>query len=120
MVKDKLAKDKFSGVVHRIPCADCGHTYIGETGNFVKRLKQHKNDVNKKHVATSALAEHTVSTGHDVNWDNVSIIEKERNQTARLYLASLHIKTTAHTLNRNSGNLPLIYTRCLHHIMKRI
>lgn len=94
-VKDKLAKNKFDGVVHRIPCADCGQVYIGETGDFQKRLQQHKYDVNKKHMATNALAEHVASTGHDVSWDSTKIIGKERNKMTRLYLESLHIQTTA-------------------------
>lgn len=119
-VKDKLDKEKFPGVVYRIPCADCNQVYIGETGDFGKRIKQHSYDVKTKHVATNALAEHAVSTSHDIDWDSAKIIGKEKNKTARLHLESLHIQTTDNTLNRNSGNLPPIYTRCLRHIIKPI
>ena len=73
-----------------------------------------------KHVATNALAEHAVSTSHDIDWDSAKIMGKEKNKTARLHLESLHIQTTDNTLNRNSGNLPPIYTRCLRHIIKPI
>lgn len=100
-VKDKLAKQKFPGVVYTIPCAGCEHVYIGETGDFGKRLEQH--NINK-HMATNALAEHAVSTGYGIDWDSVNIIVKEKNKTARLYLKFLHIQMTAHTLKHNAGN----------------
>ncbi|XP_049267386.1 uncharacterized protein LOC125756556 [Rhipicephalus sanguineus] len=119
-VKDKLDKEKFPGVVYRIPCADCNQVYIGETGDFGKRIKQHSYDVKTKHVATNALAEYAVSTSHDIDWDSAKIIGKEKDKSARLHLESLHIQTTDNTLNRNSGNLPPIYTRCLRHIIKPI
>lgn len=118
-VKDPLEKDKFPGVVYVIPCADCRYVYVGETGNFKTRLKQHMNDVQKRHVASNALAEHCAATSHKINWEKSRVIAKERNHSSRLYLESLIIQTTAHTLNRNEGNLPPMYARCLNHVLRR-
>lgn len=117
-VKDKLQKEKFPGVVYRIPCKDCDSVYIGETGNFEQRIKQHVNDVNKKKVSSNALAEHAENLSHHIDFDNATILEKEKKLSARHHLESIVIQTTDHTLNRNDGTLPLIYSRCLRHILK--
>lgn len=47
-VKGSLPRCKFPGVVYRIACAECPAVYIGESGNFCKRIKQHQYDVRKK------------------------------------------------------------------------
>lgn len=117
--KDRLPRESFPGVVYKISCADCDYAYIGESGNFKTRLRQHQNDVNKKRVASNALAEHVDATGHGIDWANSRIIGQERNFRSRLYLESLEIQRTRHTLNRNEGSLPPSYTRCLRHVLKR-
>ena len=46
--KDKLLKEKASGVVYQIPCKNCNQVYIGETGRtLATRLQEHKDDVRK-------------------------------------------------------------------------
>ena len=41
-VKNPLLKNKQEGVTYEVPCADCDHVYIGETGRTLKkRLKEH-------------------------------------------------------------------------------
>lgn len=82
-------------------------------------LQQHRNDVNRNHVWTSALAEHCDTTSHTINWSAARVLAKERNATSHLLLESFHMQTTEHTLNRNAGNLPLIYASCLRSVVKR-
>lgn len=67
--EDKLPRESFPGVVYKTPCADCDYAYIGESGNFKQRLRQHQNDVEKKRIVSNALAEHTDSTGHKIDWE---------------------------------------------------
>ena len=44
--KDPIPTMKKSGVVYRIPCADCGKSYVGQTGrNLSLRIKEHKKAV---------------------------------------------------------------------------
>lgn len=44
------------GVVCKIPCADCNGIYIGESGNFKKRLLQEQaGDVKNESVRNSTL-----------------------------------------------------------------
>ena len=116
-VKDPLPRQRFPGVVYKIPCADCESVYIGESGNFCKRLKQHKNDVAKGHTVTNALAEHSEKTGHEISWDNARIMATEKNWTTRLNLESLIIQTTCNTINRSSGTLNHVYSRTLRHAL---
>lgn len=118
-VKDKLERERFPGVVYKIPCTDCTHVYIGETGNFKRRLREHCNDVKNRKVTSNALAEHVVSTGHAINWEDASVIATEKKLFPRLHLESLFIQTTAHTLNKNCGNLPPVYARCLKHVIRQ-
>ncbi|XP_077527617.1 uncharacterized protein LOC144138988 [Haemaphysalis longicornis] len=77
-VKDGIKKEKFPGVVYKIPCDDCDYCYIGESGNFKRRLREHKNDVKKKKIASNALAEHVEATTHKIGWDEASVIARER------------------------------------------
>lgn len=116
-VKDQLPKEKFPGVVYAIPCADCNGVYIGETGSYKKRLQQHARDVQKEDTRNNALAEHAVTANHRIDWEKARIIEKEKLTTSRLHLESLVIQTTAHTLNRNEGNLNPIYARSLRRLL---
>lgn len=118
-VKDKLSKEKFPGVVYVVPCADCD-VYIGETGNFEKRLKQHNFAVRKENVKSSALAEHAASGVHAIDWGKPRVLAREKGLSRCLYLESLMIQTTPCTLNRSDGNLPSVYVRCLRHMFKPI
>lgn len=117
-VKDKLPKERFPGVIYEVPCANCNSVYVGETGCFQKRLKQHCYDVKTKKVTSNALAEHAELSGHEIDWENARIITKEKNLAARLNLESLIIQTTPNTLNRNIGTLHPMYARCLRHVLK--
>lgn len=116
-VKDRLDSKSYPGVVYKIPCADCSCSYIGETGNFTRRLKEHRRDVCNNKKASNALAEHADNHGHCINWDNATIIAKEKNPATRLLLESVFIQTTEDTINRTDGNLPASYTRSLRHIL---
>ena len=57
------------------------------------------NDVKKKKVLSSALAEHAEKTHHGFDWDQASVIAREKNWMKRHYLESLTIQT-GNTLNR--------------------
>lgn len=116
--KDKLPKEKYPGVIYKIPCGDCDCVYVGETGKFPRRLKEHQRDVNKKNVTANALAEHVETHNHQIDWDSATIIAKERNATTRLLVESLVIQTTSDTINRTEGNMPGIYARSLRRILK--
>ena len=65
--KDRVDSLEKPGVVYRVPCASCQCCYIGQTGRTLScRFKEHKSAVNNQDVASSALAEHWLDTGHAV------------------------------------------------------
>ena len=70
-VKDPVPPEEKAGVVYRVPCGDCPTTYVGQTGRtLMHRLKEHKRALTTANSMTSALAEHAVDTGHDIDWSD--------------------------------------------------
>ena len=46
-VKNRVPEEK-TGVVYEVPCCDCDHVYVGETGRTLKkRLAEHKQAVRR-------------------------------------------------------------------------
>jgi len=46
-VKDRIPKEKRSGVVYKIPCLGCSGVYLGETEQHLeKRISLHRYDLN--------------------------------------------------------------------------
>lgn len=111
--KDALSLERYPGVVYKIACQSCDAAYIGETGNFTRRLKEHKNDVANGRTQLNALAEHHKDTGHDIAWDTAKIIATEKVLSTRLLRESFHIQSTSHALNRTRGPLPTTYACAL-------
>lgn len=97
-VKDKLPIDIKSNVVYKITC-ECGQCYIGQTKQWVKsRIKSHTYDVTKKKTST-ALASHATNLGHNFDFDNVTILESEKNLEKRLLLEMIHINCNQNCVN---------------------
>ena len=68
------------GVVYEVPCADCGHVYIGETGRTLKkRLKEHDYAV-RREDPKNKIAVHAWENDHRVNWEAAKVrrVEKKR------------------------------------------
>ena len=91
-LKDKAPiRDQF-GVVYKVPC-QCGKSCIGQTRQHLhKRISQHRYDckridlIKQKHNVNgdppancTALALHHLNTGHQFLFDNVEILDREKN-----------------------------------------
>ena len=106
--------DKQKGVVYCVPCEGCPRRYIGQTGRSLKHwLAEHRQALKKGDVATSALAEHALETGHPVDLTRAEVVDHHPIATNRCLLESWHIQRTAGTLNREKGTLPTVYTALL-------
>ena len=102
------------GVIYCVPCDGCPKKYIGQTGRTLKhQLVEHRHALKKGDAATSALAEHTLETGHPVGLSKVEVIDYHPFTTDRCLLESWYIQRTTDTLNRERGTLPTVYTALL-------
>ena len=104
--KDPIPTMKKSGVVYRIPCADCDTFYVGQTGrNLSLRIKEHKKAVKTFNTDTSALAEHILSKDHHINWEETTVIGGHPFTNTRCIVESW-FNSLPGTINREKGLLP--------------
>jgi len=76
--KDPIEKQQQTGVVYSIPCNECDTVYIGETKRALRtRQKEHQAAVRLNQPEKSALANHALSSGHNINWLETSILAKD-------------------------------------------
>jgi len=111
-VKDKIPTMKQSNVVYKIPCAECSTCYIGQTSRTLKdRITSHKSDV-RRDTGTCALAKHIKEVGHQMNYDDTTILDIEKNTFRRLFLEMVRIHQNPDAINskRDVDNLSNIYT----------
>jgi hypothetical protein len=83
-VKDRRYK---SFVVYRINCRNCASFYIGNTMQYLKtRVGQHKTTVNPGNSDYSALVEHALQSGHQINWVDYAVVTTDTYSTPLIYL----------------------------------
>ena len=91
------------GVVHEVPCGECNHVYIGETGRTLrKRLTEHKAAV-KKCDTKNGIAVHIWNSEHQVEWESAKVKEVVPNLTHGRIAKALHIFQTPNTTNLDCG-----------------
>ncbi|KAK9892635.1 hypothetical protein WA026_021013 [Henosepilachna vigintioctopunctata] len=89
-IKEETPIHLNSSVVYKIPCTDCSGVYIGQTKQWLKnRITQHRSDIRIKKLSCAAT-KHCVETGHNFEWCNVKILERELNYRCRLFLEMYH------------------------------
>ena len=106
--KDKIEKEASRGVVYKIKCKDCDSVYVGQTSRALKtRVKEHT-----KAIATldknSLLAKHHVFHGHQIDLENVEIIDRSSARRQRLILEAWHSVRDKNSINEHIA-LPNIY-----------
>ena len=78
--------------------------YIGETDDrkLKKRLSEHKS---KAAGSKSAVHEHISrsNNSHQIDWENVNVLEKEPKEFSRRVLEAIHIRKKGPNLNRDTG-----------------
>ena len=98
-LKDPVPSDEKAGVVYSIPCQGCDQKYVGESGKQLKtRIHEHKLALRradlKSHVWT-----HCSQTGHEINFNETSILARSDKKAERLVLESI-FSTPQSTYNR--------------------
>ena len=85
---------KRSGVVYRYKCKHCEASYIGMTTRILDiREQEHKNN-NKSHVY-----QHNILENHEIDFENVEILDRASNQLKLSYKEMLYIRKYQPTLN---------------------
>ena len=69
-------------MVYKIPCRSCTKEYISQTGRTLEhRLKEHRRALVSGDVNLSAVAQHAVDEGHDIDWSSATVIDEHPNFT---------------------------------------
>ena len=121
--------DTVGGVVYKIPCASCNSIYIGETIQKTSlRMTQHKSAcstiLRTRKIDTNSdkndcgTAHHTLNTGHKWNFENCTILAKEKFEKDRKLRESIEIykhKQNGYILANNLIGAP--FESCWHEIL---
>jgi len=82
--------------VYKISCHDCETSYVEQTKRQLRiRINEHISDVRKKNGSPSVISEHRINHNHNLEWDNVRIIDNEPSYRKRLISEMIYIKATA-------------------------
>ena len=91
--KDPLLKDDHCGVVYKINCLNCESSYVGQTKRKLKTLiKEHKADIRKPISEISVVSRHRLNEMHELDWDNIRILDTEQSLMKRRISEMIHIK----------------------------
>ena len=113
--KDPIGDFEKCGVVYNIPCQDCSLSYVGQTTNSLKtRISQHKAAVRLLQTDKSALAEHSLSADHRIDWQNAGVLAQERSLRKRLFLESFYSHKRSPVLNRCELPVPSVFLTFIH------
>ena len=104
-VKDPIPPEERTGVIYKIKCI-CGDFYVGETGrNLTTRLKEHKAACRLAAFDRSAVAKHAWQEGHEIEWNDVEILDTAKDLQERKVKESLYIRMAPKSclMNRDEG-----------------
>jgi hypothetical protein len=100
-VKDNLGL-KIPGVYH-IPC-ECGKVYIGQTGRSIEaRCKEHMRHIWLNQPEKSAVVEHSINTGHQIDFNSISVLDRASEYMDHLIKEAIQIRLNHKNFNRDSG-----------------
>ena len=118
--KDRIETLEKCNVVYKINCKTCNKSYIGETGRKLStRISEHRKDsqqvqdkiftrrARQDSLATtnkSAITDHVASNNCIIDWEDVTILDNEKDKSKRWIKEAIHIRKNGNNINRDSGN----------------
>ena len=102
--KDRFSRSQRSKIVYKASCWDCDSFYIGKTK---RRLHDRKSEHFKALTQVghaSAVADHTISTGHNIKWDHFEILATGKSDLQCKIKETLLISDLKPSLNENIGS----------------
>ncbi|KAJ4446135.1 hypothetical protein ANN_12827 [Periplaneta americana] len=89
--------------VYRIPC-ECGKCYIGQTGRTVmERCKEHQRIIRLYYPDKSAVAQHSLETGHKIDFGATTILDKTSGYWDLVIKEAIEIQLDGNNFNRDRG-----------------
>ena len=102
--KDRFSRSQRSKIVYKASCWDCDSFYIGKTK---RRLHDRKSEHFKALTQVghaSAVADHTISTGHNIKWDHFEILTTGKSDLQCKIKETLLISDLKPSHNENIGS----------------
>ncbi|XP_044748774.1 uncharacterized protein LOC123309637 [Coccinella septempunctata] len=101
-LKDPVPVSLRSSVVYEIECDSCHETYVGQTSQWLKnRITLHKSDI-RTNNPRCALSTHANRLSHNIDFDNVKILDTNSNYRKRCILEMINIKTQRSQINKKN------------------
>lgn len=109
--KDFVDPKNQCGVVYEVECGDCEKTYVGQTKNSLHtRLKQHQAACRSVQPERSALAEHAIDQGHQIDWRNAKVLARQTDWRRRVFSEAYFTQQRGSAaMNRCDVWLPSVY-----------
>ena len=103
----------YCGIVYKINCLNCESSYVGQTKRKLKiRIKEHKTDI-KKPTSEISVVSHRLNEMHELDWDNIRILDTEQSLMERRISEMIHIKGQTSGINKQSDTEDLPMFICL-------
>ena len=90
--------------MYKASCWDCDDFYIGKTRRRLHDSKTEHFKALTKSCQSSAIADHIISTGHNIKWGHFEILATGRSDVHCKIKETLLIKDLKPALNENVGS----------------
>lgn len=114
-IKDTTPLLQQTNVVYSLKCTDCNSIYIGQTSrNLTARITSHRSDI-KRNILSCALSKHVNETGHSIDFQHPTTLDREKNSRKRTFLEMVRISQADDSMNyrRDIDGLSVVYTYLL-------
>jgi hypothetical protein len=89
--------------MYQIPC-ECGKVYMGQTGRSIEtRCKEHRRHIRLDQPDKSEVAEHSINTGHCIEFSNTVIFDRTSSYIDHLVKEELHRLQQHRRFGQNIG-----------------
>jgi hypothetical protein len=96
--KDITDHNSKNNIIYKIMCKDCDASYVGQTKRKLNtRIIEHKRNIKQSNL--SVVSRHIIDMNHDMDWNDVRILDCESNYYKRLISETIHIKQQKNSLN---------------------
>ena len=99
-----LAALKDQKVAYKASCWDCDSFYVGKTKRRLHDRKTEHFKALTQGCHASALADHVISTGHNIKWDHFDILATGKSDLQCKIKETLLISELKPSLNENVGS----------------